>query len=358
MKSIYTFIIFLCISIAELLNAQEIKFFNGTFDDAVAVANKENKVLMIDFYTDWCVWCKELDKKVYTDLEVSEFANQNFINLKIDAEKGNGIELAKLYKIIGYPTILFLNGKKEEVDRIYGYFPPKEFLKRIQDISAGINTFDSIKKALAETPDNPELNYKLAKKYIDNGGEPEDILSYLQNVVINDPANISGYKDDALLLIAVASGNLDNIKKFIEDNPESDVLKNALVYLAEKLYQETNNYEEAKKYYASAFEKFGLEDKDIRNSYGEMLLTQISGVIKNTYLTNNQKKEYLKIADEAIEILKDTELYGYAYYYKARLLYTVENFKDALENINLALQINNTNEKFLKLRTDIEEKLK
>lgn len=344
--------------IAKLSNAQEVKFLDVTFDKALIEANKENKILMIDFYTDWCVWCKELDKKVYTNSEVADFANKSFINLKIDAEKGVGIELAKTYKIVGYPTILFLNDKREEIDRIYGYLPPKEFLTRIQNIFLGINTLDSIKKALVESPDNPVLNYKLAKKFIDNGSEADDILSYLQKVVTNDPDNFSGYKDDALLLIAVASGNPDNIKKFIEDNPESDVLKNALVYLAEKLYQETNNYGEAKKYYDSAFEKFGKDDKDIRNSYGEMLLTQISGVIKNNQLTNNQKKEYLGTADEAIEILKGTDLYGYAYYYKAKLLYVLENFKDALESINSALQINDTNEKFLKLKTDIEDKLK
>lgn len=357
-KIISPLVILLCLITIKLSNAQEVNFFKGTFDEALTEANKQNKILMVDFYTDWCVWCKELDRKVYTNFEVAEFANNNFINLKIDAEKGAGIELAKSYKIVGYPTILFVNNKKEEIDRIYGYLPAGEFLSRIQDISAGINTLDSIKKALTETPESPVLNYKLAKKYIDNGGEPEDILSYLQKVVTNDPANVSGYKDDALLLIAVASGNLDNIKKFIEDNPESDVLKNALVYLAEKLYQETNNYEDAKKYYDSAFEKFGKDDKDIRNSYGEMLLTEVSGVIKNSQLTDTQKKEYLKVADEAIEILKETDLYGYAYYYKAKLLYVTKNFKDALENINSALQINETNEKFLKLKSDIEEKLK
>ncbi|MGB9695892.1 MAG: thioredoxin family protein [Ignavibacteria bacterium] len=357
-KGIFLLLVLLCLIITEFSNAQGLNFFSGSFDEALAEANKENKILMIDFYTDWCVWCKELDKKVYTNFEVAEFANKNFINLKIDAEKGSGVELAKSYKIVGYPAILFLNEKKEEIDRIYGYLSPKEFFNRIQDIAGGINTLDSIKKALVETPDSPALNYKLAKKYIDNGGEAEDILSYLEKVITNDPANISGYKDDALLLIAVASGNLNNIRKFIEDNPESDVLKNALVYLAEKLYQETNNYEEARKYYDSAFEKFGKDDRDIRNSYGEMLLTQISGVIKNNQVTKNQKKEYLGIADEAIEVLKGTDLYGYAYYYKAKLLYTIENFKEALENINSALQVNDTNEKFLKLKTDIEEKLK
>ena len=357
-KRISPLLVLLCLIITKLSNAQEIKFFNGTFDEALLEASKENKILMIDFFTDWCIWCKELDKKVYTNFEVAEFANKNFINLKIDAEKGSGTELAKKYKIVGYPTILFLNEQKEEIDRIYGYFPPKEFLKRIQDIKGGINTFDSIKKALSETPDNPVLNYKLANKYIDNGGEPDDILSYLQKVVNNDPDNTLGFTDDALLLIAVASGNLNNIKKFIEDNPESDVLKNALVYLAEKLYQETNNYEDAKKYYNSAFEKFGRNDKDILNSYGEMLLTQISGVIKNPQLTKDQKRKYLEVADESIEVLKDSDLYGYAYYYKAKLLYVIDDFKDALESINSALQINETNEKFLKLKTDIEEKLK
>ena len=51
-----------------------------------------NKVLLLDFETEWCVWCKKLDENTYTDQRVKNFAKNFYISMKIDAEKGEGIE--------------------------------------------------------------------------------------------------------------------------------------------------------------------------------------------------------------------------------------------------------------------------
>ena len=60
--------------------------------------------------------------------------------MKIDAEKGEGIDLAKQYGVRGFPTIIFANDKGIEVDRIIGYRPPESFLKELKRIYSGKNT--------------------------------------------------------------------------------------------------------------------------------------------------------------------------------------------------------------------------
>lgn len=85
-------------------------------DKAVA----ENKLVFVDFYTDWCLPCKMMEKDVFVDKELGLFFNTHFINLKVNAEKGNGINLAQIFEIKAYPTLLFLNEKGQVLERKEG----------------------------------------------------------------------------------------------------------------------------------------------------------------------------------------------------------------------------------------------
>ncbi|MFK8055312.1 MAG: thioredoxin family protein [Saprospiraceae bacterium] len=80
---------------------------------ALERAKAEDKMVFIDFYTSWCLPCKLMDEDVFTDKEFGDYMNQHFISVKIDAEHGNGPNLAALYGVKSYPTLLFvdLNGR-------------------------------------------------------------------------------------------------------------------------------------------------------------------------------------------------------------------------------------------------------
>jgi len=100
---------------------------------AQKAAAKSGKLIMIDFYTDWCGWCKRLDRDTFPNKAVIKLS-QDFVPLKLNAEK-TGRPLARRYGVRGYPTILFLDHKGKLVGRIGGYLRPGPFadaLKRIQ----------------------------------------------------------------------------------------------------------------------------------------------------------------------------------------------------------------------------------
>jgi thiol:disulfide interchange protein len=68
----------------------QVKFSVKTLDEAQKLAGAENKKILIDFYTDWCMPCKELDKHIFGDSAVSKFINEYYICLKINAETDYG----------------------------------------------------------------------------------------------------------------------------------------------------------------------------------------------------------------------------------------------------------------------------
>lgn len=100
----------------------QIKFSGLSYADALKLSEQTGKLIFIDCYTVWCGPCKYLSNTTFKDKEVAEFFNANFINLKVEMEKdADGPELARLFKVRGYPTMLFLNEKGELIQQVYGY---------------------------------------------------------------------------------------------------------------------------------------------------------------------------------------------------------------------------------------------
>jgi thiol:disulfide interchange protein len=83
-------------------------------------AQQENKPIFVDFYTTWCAPCRLMDESVFSNFEIGEYMNSNFINFKVNAEAGNGPNLAAIYEVRSYPTLLFLNQHGEVLVRKEG----------------------------------------------------------------------------------------------------------------------------------------------------------------------------------------------------------------------------------------------
>jgi len=84
-----------------------IEFQKIKLDAAKEIAKKENKIIFIDYYADWCGPCKWLAKNVFTDNEVGVLFNKNFINLKINADIDDFI--GREYNASSLPTLLWID---------------------------------------------------------------------------------------------------------------------------------------------------------------------------------------------------------------------------------------------------------
>ncbi len=103
-----------------------------TFEEAVKAAKSENKMVFIDFYTDWCGPCKMMARDVFPQKKVGEYFNKNFVCIKLNAEK-EGKELAKRFEVKAYPTFLVLNTKEEVVLDIKGSMDADTFIAKVVD---------------------------------------------------------------------------------------------------------------------------------------------------------------------------------------------------------------------------------
>lgn len=109
------------------------------FAEVQKAAEKANKPIFVDIYTTWCGPCKFLSSNIFPAKAVGEYMNATFVNTKFDAEKGEGIELAKKYAVKGYPTMLILNSQGEELGRLVGSSrTPEDFVQRLKDKMAEI----------------------------------------------------------------------------------------------------------------------------------------------------------------------------------------------------------------------------
>jgi thioredoxin-related protein len=106
------------------------------YDKALSDAEKNKKIIMIDFYTDWCGWCKKLDKDVYAKKEIEDKLAANFISMKLNPEKSRkAAELSKKFGTRGFPHIVFLDAKGNKISQIGGYLPAKDFGAKLDELS-------------------------------------------------------------------------------------------------------------------------------------------------------------------------------------------------------------------------------
>ncbi|MFC1561375.1 thioredoxin family protein [candidate division KSB1 bacterium] len=117
------------------------------FDDGLAKAGQEKKLILLDIYTDWCTWCKEMDNTVYTNNQVVDYINEHYVAVKLNAESDNRIhymdnnltqrELSYAMQVVSYPTTVFLKADGKPIIRLPGYVPPETFRDIIEFINMG-----------------------------------------------------------------------------------------------------------------------------------------------------------------------------------------------------------------------------
>ena len=138
---------------------------------AMKKAKDKNLPIMIDVYTDWCTWCKELDKNTYSHKEVMDMAKK-MVSVKVNPETSKeGAEIAQKYGVQGFPTILFINADGLILENVGGYVEGEKFVPYMKN---AIEKLDKINVVLASK--GPSLE-KL-DLYLESGNEEESRKIY------------------------------------------------------------------------------------------------------------------------------------------------------------------------------------
>lgn len=110
-----------------------IEFITGSFEDAKQKAKEEGKRIFMDCYTTWCGPCRYMSSNIFTRSDVGEFFNKHYVSIKIDMEKGEGIELAKRYNVKAFPTMLFMDAEGNVVVEKVGSCGAEELNKLAEE---------------------------------------------------------------------------------------------------------------------------------------------------------------------------------------------------------------------------------
>lgn len=127
---------------------KEIKWHS--FDEVAQLAAKEPKMILVSVYTDWCGWCKKMDKETFTDRQVIDYINSSFYAVKMNAEDtGKKFEfrgreysdatMARTMRVTSYPNFVIMDAAMENITQLPGYREPDAFLASLNALLENFN---------------------------------------------------------------------------------------------------------------------------------------------------------------------------------------------------------------------------
>ncbi|NOU59317.1 thioredoxin family protein [Marinifilum caeruleilacunae] len=318
MKNLFKMITAVALAICCSVNAEaqnrSVEFEHTSWKKVLKKAKKEDKLIFVDCYTSWCGPCKMMAKDVFTQDHVADYFNSNFVNFKIDMEKGEGPTLKPGWKINAYPTFLVINSEGEVIHRVVGAFGADEFITYIKDAQ------------------DPDKNFAaLSKAYEAGQRDGEFMFSYLRGLRLANldkeearkaKKYIASLSKDALL-----KKENWNIIKFFMKEPLTDefrfVVENREKYaemhgakeIDSKIYTTYNKKIESFSYFypgnGREYDKAGFDRmiQDLQSADFPKASELIAIALKNEYQRLNDWSKYASVIDGALDfaLLKNYE---------------------------------------------------
>ncbi|MCF7805273.1 MAG: hypothetical protein K9N46_09935 [Candidatus Marinimicrobia bacterium] len=264
--------------------------------------------------------------------------------MKIDAEKGNGVNLAKQFNVRGYPTTVFVNRSGEEVDRIVGYLPIKRWLEEIQRINQGKNTYQSLEEQVDQNPEDSDLLIRFAEKVEQRNRTSERIPELWQRIrslteegseqYIRAEFKIAQYQ-------AMATGKPSPLQGFIDAYPEAPQQMDAYNTLL-SLHRNAGNIEQE-------IETFQAMVKTAR-AQGEVTPSLLNGYAWRMAELDTNLKDALAKAEQAVEMTKsaDPQTRAQILDTQAEVLWKLGQTAQAVKIINKCIELQPDDEYFKK----------
>lgn len=324
--------------ISTTLFSQGIKFEDGSLNEAIEKAKQENKIVFVDCYTTWCGPCKWMSKEIFTNKEVGDYFNQNFVNLKINMEKGEGPGIGKLYNVVNFPTMLFIDTEGTLLHRIVGGKQVDELIGEAQnalDPGKRITTMDA-------KYNNGEREIKFLLDYfnaLSQASDKQRIVEVAKHIVAVLPIEKFGNKEMFNILTKANIELGSEEYKYIlsnEDELKLEVGTEAYFGLLDGII---NNYLLKQSRTVDNLDELraAIEDcKQIRVTNNQVVMEE--KMVDEYYLSNNDFITWYNLKMDKGKKLEGSPEYIYFIYELSHYIYENPKFDEGLDVVNKLIE--------------------
>lgn len=151
---------------------------------ALQQARQRQVPLFVDIYTDWCGYCKKMDRDVYADASVGSYMNEHFVNVHLDGETSFGEAFVAKMSVRGFPTMVYLDTEEHLLHKLVGYTALREFLDESRQVIATAERWPELQAAAAAgtLDDEQHLLYFELLERRDSAQARQEALAYLDEV--------------------------------------------------------------------------------------------------------------------------------------------------------------------------------
>lgn len=272
--------------------AEGVKFHDLTYDEAAARAEADQKIVFIDFFTTWCLPCKEMDRTTFQDPAVAAWLAEHAIALKVDAEENETNEaLAGLFGVKSFPNCVYLTPKGELLYRITGKKDSEEFLELSASVIAGDNAVIRARRTLAQGDEAARVFAGINRSL----GEGTSTLALFDSLKDNDILHATA----ARTLVREAFDLLVEARRYSDIVPHLDIAGRAACQL--RMFDDMAKHERENK------ASFGEEMLEAQRDARTMLTRQSVAACHQVLVGVGEHEDAASIASQLIEKLDDAE---------------------------------------------------
>ncbi len=349
-------ILSLAFSISSILGFSQVDFVDKPFEELVKQAATEQKLVMVDAYTDWCGWCKVMDRETFSDTVVGDYMNPKFVSTKVNMEEGFGINLAGKYRISSYPQYLFFDGEGHLVQKLVGFMESKEFIEKLELVVKMEDALPPLPEPMNFTMDYPEFylnsfkkrkersypSYEEVEAFLHSRSDLTDEVSWgvisrfikegeFANAVIENRDVLTEKYGVSEVNNKLASFVFNDVKAAIKDNDQlalEEALEKAEAYLGDEAESYKFRY---KLYFYQMTERWNdytAMGESVANSPDKFDASVLNQIAWSLYEKDDNQENLMK-AVEWMKLVTDKEpTYAYLDTYAA-LLFKTAHYEDA-----------------------------
>jgi thioredoxin-related protein len=112
-----------------------------SYEKGMEKIKQSGKKGFLHFYTDWCSYCKLMDEKTFSDKNVADYMNGNFVAMRVNAEKEK--QIAGKYRANRFPFNWFINEQSDPIGSQPGYIPPQQMVHMLKYV--GTESYEKMK---------------------------------------------------------------------------------------------------------------------------------------------------------------------------------------------------------------------